>query len=308
MYGKKKAAGFELTDDMFGEGASDSGDLFGSTPNQAASTVAGSTPAKSQNTVPSRGRLDPVERTARFNELFEFVSSRIGLKPVAKTPEQVRDSAWGHLFDLATTRAQLERVIELFPRWRDSRRVFGESTVKRFISELFGFAVTARIQQRTQGRCHELKCSDLALNVFSNHSKYAFPLASIGTARQLMHSLHLKHPLASSVTLMALFPAYNLPPVSADLVSSAMLTRACLNQKSKESKVLEGVLIPSIKRLLDETPPIPLSTSVRHSEDREQVWLARTLAKIEEALKERGQDYLWLYRWRERSGHLEPTS
>lgn len=103
---------------------------------------------------------------------------------------------------------------------------------------------------------------------------------------------------------MALYPAYNLPPVSADLVSSTLFTTACLNQESKQSKVLVDILIPSVKRLLQNAPPIPLSKSIRHSEDREPVWLARTLAKIEEALKRQGQEYGWLHEWRERSGHL----
>ena len=133
MYRTKKTAASAVTDDMFGESTSDSGDLFGSTPKQEASKVVAPTSAKPHSTVSSRRRLDPVERTTRFNELFEFVSSRIGLKPTAKTPEQVRNSAWGHLFDLATTRAQLERVTELFPLWRDSRRKFHEQTVKNFI-------------------------------------------------------------------------------------------------------------------------------------------------------------------------------
>jgi hypothetical protein len=141
VYHKKKAAAFEQDDDMFGEGASDSGALFGSAPEKAAT----STPANRQNTVSSRRRLDPLERATRFNELFEFVSSRIGLKPTAKTPEQVRNSAWGHLFDLATTRAQLERVTELFPGWRDSRRVFSEQTVKNFIGEWFRFVAMAYV-------------------------------------------------------------------------------------------------------------------------------------------------------------------
>ena len=138
MYRKKKAATADLTGDLFGEGAPDSGDLFGSTPKQKARKAVTSTPANPQNTVSSRRRLDPTERTTRFNELFEFVSVRIGLKPATKTPEQVRNSAWGHLFDLATTRTQLERVTELFPRWRDSRREFNEQTVKNFVSEWCG--------------------------------------------------------------------------------------------------------------------------------------------------------------------------
>ena len=163
------------------------------------------------------------------------------------------------------------------------------------------------IQRDTQGRCDELDCSDLALDVFSNHSKYGFPLTSIAVARQLMHSLHLKHPLASSVTLMALYPAYNLPPVSTDLVSSTMLVTACLSQESEQSKVLVDVLVPSVKRLLKNTPPLPPSKQIRYSEDREPIWLARTLAKIEEARKKQGQDYQWLREWRERSDHPVPA-
>ena len=139
MYRKKKSSAFELIDDMFGEGASDSGDIFGSTAKGQTNNVVAPDLAKPQNAVSSRRRLDPLERTARFNELFEFVSSKIGLKPTAKTPEQVRDSAWGHLFELATSRAQLERVAELFPLWRDSRREFKEQTVKTFTSELLRF-------------------------------------------------------------------------------------------------------------------------------------------------------------------------
>ena len=148
VYRKKKAVTLELTDDLFGEGASDSGDLFGSTPKQKARKAGAPTPAKPQNMVSSRRRLDPAERTVRFDELFEFVSGRIGLKPAARTPEQVRHSAWGHLFDLASTRTQLERVAELFPQWRDSRREFGEQTAKNFISEWPCFSATIRIQWR----------------------------------------------------------------------------------------------------------------------------------------------------------------
>ena len=106
---------------------------------------------------------------------------------------------------------------------------------------------------------------------------------------------------------MALYPAHNLPPISTDLVSSAMLATACLSQESKQSKALIDVLIPSIRRLLKTTPPTPLSKPIRHSEDREQFWLARTLTKIEEALQKQGRDHQWLHEWRERSGHLAPA-
>jgi len=123
-----------------------------------------------------------------------------------------------------------------------------------------------------------------------------------------MHSLHLKHPLASSVTLMALYPAYNLPAISTDLVSSAMLVTACLSQESKQSRILADALLPSVKDLLKKTPPVPPSKPIRYGEDREPFWLAGTLAKVEEALQKQGRDYKWLHEWRERSGHLAPAS
>lgn len=112
---------------------------------------------------------------------------------------------------------------------------------------------------------------------------------------------------------MALYPAYNLPPISTDLVSSAMLAAACLQQESKQSKVLLDVLLPSIRNLLKDTPPIPASKPIHYSEDREPFWLARTLERIEDGLRRlddsqwlgkwRG-DYQWVHEWRVRSGHF----
>jgi len=107
---------------------------------------------------------------------------------------------------------------------------------------------------------------------------------------------------------MALYPAYNLPAISTDLVSSTMLVTACLSQESKQSRVLADALLPSVKHLLKKTPPTPPSKPIRHSEDREPFWLAGTLAKIEETLQKQGRDYKWLHEWRERSGHLAPAS
>jgi len=66
VYGKKKGATMELADDMFGEGPSDSGDLFGSAAEQNASKVAAPIPVEQQNTVSSRRRLDPLERARRL--------------------------------------------------------------------------------------------------------------------------------------------------------------------------------------------------------------------------------------------------
>ena len=90
-----------------------------------------------------------------------------------------------------------------------------------------------------------------------------FPLTSVAVVRRLMHSLHLRHPLPSSVTLAALYLVYNLSPISTDFVSSTMLATACLSQEFKQSKVLVGVLLPLIKCLLKNTSPTPPSKPIQ---------------------------------------------
>lgn len=77
-------------------------------------------------------KLSPEQRLTRFNELFSFVSDRIGAKPLQKLPP-VRTSAWQHLFGLATSPAQLDQVAALFPRWRDAHRIFDPRTSEAFV-------------------------------------------------------------------------------------------------------------------------------------------------------------------------------
>ena len=82
-----------------------------------------------------RAKLTPEKRFERFDQLYNFVSERLGYRPAVKTP-QVRQSAWIHLFGLATTTEQLEKVTELFTRWRDSRRIFDDHHAEVFVREL----------------------------------------------------------------------------------------------------------------------------------------------------------------------------
>lgn len=137
---KKKLASYEAGDLFASE------ELFGSkmSPSSKASRV---TPTEGKKPVAptqisTRKRLNPEDRLLRFNELRTFVADRIGLKPTATTPEQVRNSAWQHMFGLATTREQLESVTELFSKWRDSRRTFDDGTVQLFVREcLFPYLI-----------------------------------------------------------------------------------------------------------------------------------------------------------------------
>lgn len=134
MQKKKKSSAHDV-DDMFASDSSE--ELFGSADKAAAvkkvPTQGKQAPVTA--TALARKRLSPEDRLSKFNELHAFVADRTGLKPAATTPEQVRKSAWQHLFSLSTTREQLESVTELFSKWRDSRKVFDERIVQAFVRE-----------------------------------------------------------------------------------------------------------------------------------------------------------------------------
>ncbi|THH31419.1 hypothetical protein EUX98_g2758 [Antrodiella citrinella] len=289
-------------DDMFGEGFSGHDDLFGTAMKASKATKASS---KSASTVKTKTASSVVqtsasaegsetaskaasdERLARFNKLYQFVAERIDKEPI-KTPIQVRSSAWTHLLGLANTKHQLERVVQLFPLWRDA-----------------GKAWTPQIAEDFVRRCEELGSPQLALQVFTDHPKYGLDLATLPAARRLLHSLHVEHPLADSITVSALYKIYNLPPISSDLVSCAMLASACFKHNTPESVAVANELVPSLRALLERTPPQGMTLPVKEdkaararTEAKEKAWLAWTLGKIEKALAKQGEDFAWLRQWR----------
>lgn len=288
---KKKRKVVEA-DDLFGEDAfaENTDDLFDSgaavaTPKDAAAPI---------QVKDARGKLTPEARLARFSELRELVDSHIGKRPsakLAKKPEQVRNTAWQHLFSLATTKEQMEQVVEMIPRWRDAKRVFTPRMTEAFIR-----------------RCEELHCPTLALQVFADHTKYGVDLPNQSAARQLLHSLHSEHPLQQSITLSALLAVYKLPSISDDLVSCAMLTSACFKANTPQSITVAKALVPSLQDLLAKNKPkkwrYPAEPSVRN-ESKHLAWLVWTLAKVEKALTKQNQPYDWLRKWREQSGHTQ---
>lgn len=142
--------------------------------------------------------------------------------------------------------------------------------------------------------------------MFSNHSKYGFDLDHLPAARQLLHSLHVEHPLEDSVTLSALYGVYKLPAISSDLVSCAMLTSALFKAKTEDSLVVANVLVPELKGLLEKTSPqemaYPVDPQAKNQKgSKEKAWLRWTLLKIEKALEAQKQPVDWLKRWREAS-------
>ncbi|KZT67096.1 hypothetical protein DAEQUDRAFT_714002 [Daedalea quercina L-15889] len=291
---KKKNAHVPESGDLFGDFAEgeSSEELFSS--EKDAMEEAAATPSVPADTAARGGKLDPEERLNRFNELLQFVALRIGPSPKEKLP-QVRNAAWQHLFQLATTREQMEAVVQLFPKWRNTKgnRVFSAQN-----AELF-----AR-------RCEELKCPDLALRVFADHPKYGFDLVSLRAARRLLHSLYKEYPLQDTITVAALFGVYRLPPISSDLICCAMFAAACFKHHTTQSLTVARQILPQLKELLTKTDPkeMELPKDGRgwvKIEAKEKEWLARSLANVEEALGKEEGEYSWLSRWRQDSGHAQ---
>lgn len=145
------------------------------------------------------------------------------------------------------------------------------------------------------GRCEELKCPDLALDVFANRPKYGMDLASPTIGRRLLHALHAHHPLSASVTLGALYGLYRLPSLASDPIACALLLTACLRattasatpapppssassstspdapsdavttppvapakSTAKPARVVANALLPVLRDLLAKTEPMPI--------------------------------------------------
>jgi hypothetical protein len=85
--------------------------------------------ARHSSPAPPKRKLSPEERNERFEALLKHVGDRIGAQPAVKDALQIRKTAWSRLLELATTQEQLERVVELMPRWRQMQRDFLPSTV-----------------------------------------------------------------------------------------------------------------------------------------------------------------------------------
>ncbi|CCM00621.1 uncharacterized protein FIBRA_02657 [Fibroporia radiculosa] len=291
----KKQKGHAIDDgDLFGPSGGEEdafSDAMFAEPSVEKTSKAG--PSTSATAKTSRG-LNSEDRLKRFTELRQFVADRIGQKPTEKLPP-VRNSAWQHLFQLATTKEQMDEVVGLLPRWRDSKRQFGKHTVEVFV-----------------GRCEQLRCPTLALKVFSDHPKYGFDL-TLSAARRLLHSLHVEHSLQDTITLAALFRVYKLPPISSDLVACSMFTSACFKHHSTHSLAIANEMVPHLKNLLAKVDPKsmqlpPSGAACAPIEAKEKAWTAWTLAKIEKALRKQGTEYGWLRQWREETGHTLAAS
>ncbi|KAF8635774.1 hypothetical protein AX17_003861 [Amanita inopinata Kibby_2008] len=297
---KKKSKA--IIDDLFPE-TDESGDLFKDESSQAAASTSASAAVKTatvQNagtsstqpdTASVKKRLSHEERRERYDKLLDFVKPRLGRKPAVRLP-QVRNSAWINLVGLAATKEQLQEVAELFPGWRASGREFDTQ-----FSELF------------VRRCQELSCPLLALDVFGDYAKYSLKLTLPG-ARQLLHSLHVDHPIDKVIAASALYSVYSLTPIAQDLVSCSMLVSACFKHNSKDSLKVANALVPHLRRMVQQTGPVSVGAPTeKKATEKSQAWLQWTLRKVDKALFAQNDTRAeWLRDWRTRNGHiLEPS-
>lgn len=220
---KKKGAPKELEEFDEFENEVEEADLFGETTptsSESSSTLASATNASTASTSPTTqkpkhrhvlllNKHAAARQSKEFSELIAFVEPRVGRNPTVKAT-QVKESAWQHLVERASTEEEVSRVVSLFGKWREA---------KGGVRDAFAGALAKR--------CADLFCPDLALSVFGNYAKYQLPL-TLPAARQLLHAYHTTSDLSKLLAVSNLYPVYGLPPAHEDLVSCSLITSACL--------------------------------------------------------------------------------
>lgn len=228
--------------------------------------VTSEAPASSTSAQASEGKrkLTLEERQVQFSQIMDFVKPRLGRKPEI-TGTYARNASWLRLLQLATTKEQLQEIVELMPRWKESGRKFDSTFSAAFVR-----------------RCEELQAQPLALEVFGNYAKYNVAL-DVASGRQLLHSLSRAFPIEDVMTASAFFNLYGLPPVSQDLVSCSIIVQACLHNNSPHSNAIAEALISHLRQLKEKTP-----VDVKDTYHRENVWVQRAVEQIDAKLTERG--------------------
>jgi len=251
-----------LFEDLF----ADEGEILSEVPEDLKTPVP---VASTSDAIPASAR-----RQAKFDELLVFMKPRLGKTPSKKLP-LIRTGAWSDLFSLATTKEQMEAVVELMPQWQASGRVFKDSNSELFIR-----------------RCEQLDCPQLALAVFGDYARYNMPLTLTG-ANQLLHSLHLNHPIETLVTAAALYPVYGLPPAGTVVTSASLLAAAYVRvheQKDaaqKEQPEPRNTLLElrtGLDALISKHGSLKKIRKRMDSRNRECVWTRWSLDKVDKAL------------------------
>ncbi|KAI0770539.1 hypothetical protein C8Q74DRAFT_909981 [Fomes fomentarius] len=285
MLKKKQTNAASEADELFNQEEDDSdslfpsssGDLFSdaaapsSKPDPAGPAVTGSQDIPPHN--PSVPPPPSVGIETRFEEVYGFLRAFL----IDKTEKRVpRDTVWKNLFNVAANRDQLERLVELMPRWRDAKRQFPNYTAAHFAT-----------------RCSALRCSDLALKVFSDRPKYGLDLSK-DAAIITLHDLQASHPIQDCLTFTSLYSIYRLPPVTSNATSTALLLSALFKDGSEESLTLARSMVPSLQTLLANTDPKVTDRPLRPFVIKKRKWLAWTLVNLSGCFKKHGIEHEWL--------------
>jgi hypothetical protein len=118
---------------------------------------------------------------------------------------------------------------------------------------------------------------------------------TLPTARRLLYALHEERKLSDAITLAALFPLYNLPPLSSDIISFALLLSACLREAqvsgSEHAWTVAATLLSPFKQLA-QTPPMPIP--IEKNRFQEHYWMKHAMLCMLDSLTVLGQDASWV--------------
>jgi len=255
-------------------------------------------------------------RIQRFENALNFLSTQIGqIRPKGHSP-QVRSSIWLYLFDLATCPEHLERVSSQFSRFVENGRQFRDEHVNAFVRTWFehkqaqNLGITnLRSNLLATGRCVELRCPELALNVFSNRSAYRMDL-TLPATRHLLYALYEERQFSNIVVLVALFPLYNLPALTSDPISCALLLSACLREAnssgSEPALTIAETFLSPFKQLLSQTPPMPIPVDANRFPERR--WMKDAMLGILDSLVVQDHEAGWIRDWCYQSDYGLPSN
>jgi hypothetical protein len=74
------------------------------------------------------------DRLKRLNDIYSFTSLHIEGRP-RHSGIQIRNTVWTNMFALSKTTEQLEKVVELMPKWTNAKRAFDSQNSEAFVSE-----------------------------------------------------------------------------------------------------------------------------------------------------------------------------
>jgi hypothetical protein len=129
------------------------------------------------------------------------------------------------------------------------------------------------------------------LTVFSHCPAYRKDL-TLPAARHLLYALHEGRKLSDVITLAALFPAVRrLPPLSSDIISSALLLSACLREVHasgcEHALTVAVTLLSPFKQLLAQSLPMPIS--IEKNRFQEHCWMKHAMLSMLDSLTMQGQ-------------------